>query len=442
MVSILPSARTGMDVLGEHLGRGMTNAMPQMYENQRRQMGMKAFENAEAEIAKAGNDPYKIALALAKAGTQAPGMERALGPLIQTAMQNAVTKNAFPNAPGMTPQGAPAAMPGMPPQTQQAPSQAMPQQEGAAPTPQQQEVATPSPFNVMTGPEIDAASQAYAIAKRDPGAYAERQGQLNNLNTIATNQRKAFEEMALGAGVKPEDLPRFLQTGAKFDITNPSEWFQKTNRAFGKVKSNDEKLQNAFIPGIGQGILGYDREKELDRITPIVQDQVKRGLETETRNFLADNYLTPAEIELRIHPMTNKQKAAIEKVPRGFFPPETNLGKRIFASPENPFISYEEAQVKAPRELQQMQDGLADFFLKNVDKDTSLLGLREKLWKDRDYDWRQIGPAIRQSMQMGLKLTPEQETEMSSVEGQAPAQSLPDLFKDWSRIPAYLRGAK
>jgi hypothetical protein len=444
MVSILPSARTGLDVLGSYLGQGLTNAMPQMYENQKYQRGLQALEQAEKNLANVGNDPYRIALEFAKVGAAAPGLERALGPLMQTAMSRAQTQNAFgsPNQqPNANPQPmAPDAQPQMQqppqnaqqlaPQMQQAPQQVQPGHEN--------NLATPSPFNIMTGPEIDQDSEHYAKSLNDPNAYGVRQGQLNNLNNIAIKQREDLEDMALKSDVKPDELPRFMQVGSQFDPRNPSEWMQKTKRAYQKVKSNDKKLHDAFIPGIGQGLLGYDREKDLKKLTPTVQDQVRNGLETETREFLADNFVTPTEIELMIHPMTEKQEKAIAAFPRGFFPPE----KSIFPSQNAPFISYDEALIKAPRQMQQIQDKLANFFMENVDDKTSLLGLRHKLWEDRDYDWQQIGPAIRQAEKMGLKLTQDQSTEMAQIETKPPAESLPDLFKDWSRIPAYLRGAK
>ena len=47
------------------------------------------MDQAQKDIAAAGGDPYKIALAFAKVGAQAPGLERALAPLYQTAMTQA-----------------------------------------------------------------------------------------------------------------------------------------------------------------------------------------------------------------------------------------------------------------------------------------------------------------------------------------------------------------
>jgi hypothetical protein len=105
-------------------------------------------------------------------------------------------------------------------------------------------------------------------------------------------------------------------------------------------------------------------------------------------------------------------------------------------------VSYEEALEKDPKSLQRMQDRLSEFFLKNVDDNTSLLPLRDKLWEEKDYDWRQIGPAIRQAENMGLELTPRQKTEMADIDTQAPYQSLPDIFQSFDRVLQYFRGGK
>lgn len=454
MVSILPSERSGMDVLGRYLGQGASAAMPQMYENQRRQMGMKAFENAEAEIAKAGNDPYKIALALAKAGTQAPGMERALGPLIQTAMQNAVTKNAFP---GQNPNGQPT-VPGMPsappqgmeqiPMQGQAQGQPLPQAEQMpqkeTPEVKKSEFATPSPFNVMTAPEIDAESQRYATAVRDPNAYASRQTQLNNQNTIATQQREALEDMALKAGIQPNELPRFMEVGSKFDPRNPAQWMLKAGREYDKIKSYDKQLEKAFIPGLGHALFGTDRKAALKKLEPAIQGLVEAGQEQEARKFLAEEYLSPTEVSLAIHPMTPRHEKAITALPKGNFPAVkegvTFKGAVPRINYNIPKISYEEMSEKNPQELQKQENVLSDFFKNNIDKDTSILGLREKLWEDKDYDWRQIGPAIRKAQKEGLKLEPHQETEMVDVETQAPIQSLPEMFQSWDRFKQKIRG--
>lgn len=450
-MNILPPKTSGLDLLGQYIGQGMQNAMPQQYENQKYQRGMDVIKNAESEIAKADGDPYKIALTFAKMGAAAPGLERALGPLMQTALAESQIKRAFPEAPGQT-RGA---SQGQAPSTVQPSPQVAPQGQQATPSPipiaSESMFATPGPFNVMTPDVMKNEAERFAKALRDPNAYQNKLKTLQDENNVATAQRNALEDAALKTGeVKPTDLPRYMQVGAEFDPSNPSEWVQKTNRAYKKIKSNDDKIDRAFIPGLGSALFGKDRNQALERIKPTIQDNIKNGLEQETRDKLVDNYLSPTEIETLIHPMTPKQEKAISSLPRGFFPAETKkqfeesgykkgLG---YQKEKSPFISYDEAKIRAPQELQKMQDTLANFFIENVDKDTSLLGLREKIWEDRDYDWQQIGPAIRQAIKMGLKLEPFQMTEMTDIETQAPMPSIPDLFNDLGRYVKFQRGER
>lgn len=452
MTTILPSARSGLDVVGAQIGANLHQVLPgAVQQGYQRQLGMNALQQAEQDIAAAGNDPYKIALAFAKAGAQNPNLERSLGPLMQTAMTQAKLKNAFPNAPGTGIPNTgvvgqqPQPLPGfMQPQGQpQAQIPAMKFEEGITPQAQPSTFATPSPFNIMTANDIDAESQRYANALNDPNAYSTRQAQLQNQNTIASEQRKDLEDFALKSGISPSELPRFMNVGSKFDTRNPSEWAEKTKRAYQEVKSNDKKLQKAFIPGLGSALLGENRDEALKRMGPTVRDQVKLGQEQETREFLANNYVTPTEISELIHPITPKQEKSIQSLPRGLFPAEKKQERDVFGIPKKKeFVSYEEALEKKPEYIKKLNDNLTEFFLNNVDDDTALLPLREKIWSDKDYDWRQFGPAIREAEKRGLKLNKAQSTEMADIETQPPYQSLPDIFKSMDRVIKYYKGAK
>ena len=95
-----------------------------------RQRGNQALAQAEKEIASANNDPYKIALALARIGINAPGLERSLGPLSQAAItQGAANRSA--NAP-LAGEGQPQTRQALepPPQQQQLPERGFGPQQG------------------------------------------------------------------------------------------------------------------------------------------------------------------------------------------------------------------------------------------------------------------------------------------------------------------------
>lgn len=443
MTTILPAERGPWDVISKSLGQSLENSLPQVI--QRRQ-GLDALSRAEAEIAQAGNDPYKIAMAFARAGAVNPSLERSLGPLMQTAMQGGKVNRAFPS--GQTP--APTTSEGtiQPDQLNNEISPTpnnIPQPYIGAPLPNISSFATPTPFNIMTPQDIDAESQRYAQAVNDPNQYQFRQAQLQNQNNAAQEQLAALQNLAANSDVRPDEMPRFMQVGAKFDPRNPTEWLQNTKRAYKAVKSNDDKIQRAFIPGIGSALLGRDREAALKRLEKPVQDNVKLGLEQETRDYLADQYLSSTEIEELIHPLQPQTKKAISKMPDSFLKNDQSISK-VGLYPainnKNRVMSYEEALEKNPDLLMKDQNELANFFLENVTPESSLLTMREPLWKDKGYDWRQFGPAIREAEKRGLKLQQHQSTEMADIETQPPLQSLPDIFMDLDRIPSYLRGNK
>lgn len=445
MVSILPSARTPWDIMGQQTGQALQQVLPGALEKGfERQRGMTALDRAQAEIAQANGDPYKIALAFARVGAQNPNLERSLGPLMQTAMQNAKVNRAF-GEPGL-----PTGQPSVPGANIAMGGQPIPQGTGL---PTQSTFATPSPFNIMTPQEMDLESKRYANAVQDPNGYQTRYAELQNQNNVATNLRETLEDFALKSGVGADELPRFMLVGSKFDPRNPTEWAQKTKREYAKVKSNDNKILNAFIPGLGNALIGQNREEALKNLGPTVRDQVSKGLEQETRKQLAENYVSPTEISTLIHPLTPQHEKALKSLPKGLFPPHKKADWSSVADvfkgklPEHlttPFVSYTEAKEKDPKALQVMQDNLANFFLKNVDTNTSLLGLRDKIWQEKNYDWQQIGPAIRQAMDNGLKLEDWQDTELGIIDSSPPIQSLPDIFKDsgLGRIIQMMRGNK
>lgn len=79
MVSILPNQRTGMDVLGQAVGDGLQRAMPMMYENQKRQMGLKAIDDLQKSLKPQEGqkiDQGQVLSQLARVQALLPGFER------------------------------------------------------------------------------------------------------------------------------------------------------------------------------------------------------------------------------------------------------------------------------------------------------------------------------------------------------------------------------
>ena len=441
MTTILPQSRSPWQVIDQAIGSELSKNLPgAVQQGYQRQQGLGAIDQLQQDLASSGGDLSKMLPALARAYTLNPNLERSgLG---QFALQNAKVNQAYP-ARQQQPSG-------------QIPAQQSGQisdQTGGQPAQPNQNMgsqgqpvsALPSAFNIFTGPDIDKASEDFARKINDPAGYEKRQAQLNNLNQIATEQRRELEDAALKSDVSPSELSRFMLAGQKFDPRNPSQWVEKTKQEYKKVKSNFDKLDRAFIPGLGNALLGQDRERTLKGLQQPVSDLVKKGYEDDVREKLAENYMSPSEIEETIRPLTPQKLKAIENLPKGMFPANKTEGIDIFSFKpplEYPLGSYEEAEITHPKELEKMRNDLSDFFLKNVDENMALLPLRDKIWEERDYDWQQFAPAIQLAQEKGLKLSPRQETEMADISTQPPRQSLPDIFRSFDRVVQYFRGNK
>ena len=170
MVSILPPKRSIFNALGDAMSDFGRNAPQLLEERFQRQRGLSSLEQAEKAIKEGiidpetnqrrDLDPYEMAIQFAKAGANNPGLERALGPLMQTAMQGGKVNRAFPEAGkerSPTIQGQPQI------QGQQS-LNAQQQQEPyiGAIEGQQGQFAKPSWWNIMTPQDIKAEGERYA----------------------------------------------------------------------------------------------------------------------------------------------------------------------------------------------------------------------------------------------------------------------------------------
>ena len=415
-----------------------------------------------SNIVDEGGSNLDVALAFTKAGAGIPGFERAAGQVLPMILQQANAQRLHKeqnqqnqNAPPQqqTQQNAPqqSSINQNAPQPQKAPQAPRASQPTFAseltPSPQQ-----PSNYGVKT-PE-DMIENAHKAA-RETGDPAQFERTLSNdliANKLFQDRKDTLKTMGAEiGGVTPEEMPYFTDIGDTVPFQNEQQWFQDTMNKWAPVKDDYKKLNDAFIPGVGSALLGRNREEALKNIQPITQDLMKKGQERQARKFLTENYLSPTEVEEQIHPLTKNTKNALKSVPKGIFPAQTREEKTWSSIPKNileqkfektPFSNYETVKEKSPKTLETMQNRLANFFLKNVDKNTSLSVLRQHLWKDKDYDWRQIGPAIEQARSLGLELTPTQTTELVDISTNPPLQSLPDMFRSWGRILDVIKGAK
>ncbi len=446
MVSIIPgNARTSADLFGQQIAQSLQqNVQPAVAQGLQRQRGHSAIDQLQQDLSTANGDMSKILPAIARAYTDNPNLERS--GIAQYALQNAKAANIYGNQPPPATSN-PSQSTGQT-QPQQQPKEVPPLIPNANNVPPGQ--ARPTGYNLTTPAEIDAQGRRDAQATGDPTQYQRTVNEKNALNDIALNYKSGLEKLALDNNISKAELPDFMEVGEQFDTRNPNQWFKNTQAVYAPIKSSLDRMEKAFIPGMGSALIGKNRDEALKRLTPDVQDLKKMGREDQARTYLASQWLSPIEVEEQINPLQKKQEVALARIPKGVFPakkPEKledvkEFKEKLIKQQTHPFVDYETAVKNAPKEMQTMQNQLSDFFLKNVDDDTSLSVLGEKLWRDRDYDWRQIGPAIRQAQEKGLQLNPRQKAEMSNINTQAPIQSLPNIFEDWWRAVQFMRGAK
>ncbi len=432
MVSILPSERSPWEMISKSIGQGLSQTLPQAaMQRSQRETGLSAIDQLQQQLQESGGDITKMLPAIARAYSLNPGLERSgLG---QFALQNAKAKNFYGGGQGQSQdkgQG----------QSQFGESN----QESPQQNPNQNYEDT---YGVRNPNTIEAKAKQDAISSGDPERYIKSINEQNVVNKIAEDYKENLKNLARKDGVSEEDLPDFMEAGSKVPTENPDRWLKESRQIFAPQKKAFDALKAAFIPGIGSALMGKDRDAELKKITPDVQALVKMGREKQARDYLASQWLSPIEIANQIHPIERKQEAAISKLPSGIFPADKRknadwkgLGEKKLNP--NPFVPYEVAKEKDPQAMQIMQDRLADFFYNNVDKDTSPLALANKIWEDKSYHWDQMGPALRQAVEKGLKLEPHQLAEMSEINSQPPRQSLPDMFKDWWRVFQVFSGTK
>lgn len=470
-IQVLPQGPSYSNSLYQGL---MDTYQPMLSKELNRQQTAKALEGIKAKSQNAS--PIDQLYNLIEASSVSPEIGRSSGQLYEQLMRTDQTGKFFGNQGQAQSQG-------------QGMSRGQPQQQGPAQNLQPQQQGQQPPINlqvngggipatmqgqgervagqpnpqayspsgvlprIMPAEEIQNLAERAAQNQNDPSSLPTWLNYYNGLNDTARNARTEAENVALKMGVDQTEIPEFMKIGEQFsNETDVNKWAIDTNEKYQEYKNNKEKLNNALIPGFFTGLTQgpQKRETAIKRLSGSVQDLVKSGHEPYVRQTLAQQDLSPTEIEEVIHPLTDNTFNTLEKLPKGFFSANKSLfdGSDVEISKGQPklkgntFVDYETALEKAPKEMKAMQNRLSSFFKNNVNNDTSLLVLRHKLWNDKDYDWRQIGPAIREAMSKGLKLNRAQLSELTELETQPPRQSISDVFADWGRWQDYFKGAK
>lgn len=287
---------------------------------------------------------------------------------------------------------------------------------------------------IKTPQEIEEFARNYARQYNDPAKYAEGKLIAESENKTANAANEMIRARALSEVPElqkhPERIPIFMQEAQKYSsLQDPNEIIQKARQSFKGVERELDVLQNGYVPGAFKGALkkfipitaaftagGQTREEAIRGLSGTYRNLAKKGFEEDARNILAQQHgLSPTEIEEIAHPLTPQNLSSLKSFP------DAN---------------------KIPSKLHEQR--LQNFLRENINKDTSLLALRHRLWNEKGYNWQEIAQAMRAITEgeNPIKLDPRQETEMLTVENDPPIQSLPDIFRGWGRPLEYLSGAK
>lgn len=429
MVQILPQKTDLGTALGSALGRGASAGLQQGSD-----IGFQRnlIQNALQGLGKLpeGTSPLEATSYLLQATAGLPDQGRIMQALAPYLIGGARTNSLFGGNQGQT-QENPNFLREQPANNSNQPNNQQPETQGQQ-QPQYggyfQKVKTPQEINEFANKY----QRAYA---ENPNAYLQGQqiareenknieNSWNNFVNDAVVQNKSLQKF-------PDRIPLYKEILQKNSYMNdPNQITKKSNEEFGTVNNLLDKFEEAEIPGIASGtvrkglraasyaglvpsfLLGNEKQREnaLKGYSETAQKIAKMGYEPYLRSRLTQQkLLSPTEIDTLFHPLSKNNVQSLSGTPSAQKIPESK-----------------------------QQGLLSNFFKKNINDDTSLLALRQELWNEKGYDWKRIGPAIRES---GVQLNPRQEAEMVTI-NEAPIQSMSDIFRGWGRFIDYLRGAK
>lgn len=424
MVQILPQQTHLGSFLGQQIGsglqQGLSQGLPQGFQRGMLQSALgKVKEIANPKpigIDKSGQPiypdvkPLDIMLQLMEAGAGIPGSEKYLSTLLPAILANTRAENLYGRGSG----GEKAAL--TPAQAAREASKFVEGEEG------QGFLRTP-----MTPDEQERYAENYALNLNDPHAYNEGLAQAQKINNERIQSRQALEAAAINQGIRPEELPRFIQSATKFQkLKDPKAIERAAINETLKIRNQKEALEKLEVPGFFSQLYTtalhpiqslFDafsgkpnkRQQYIDRYSNIIQSLVADGEEPFVREFLANKGLSPTEVEISIHPPTKQLLNELKS-----FPPSKVL------------------------KGEKRQNSLSNFFKNNLTDNSSLLVLREGLTK-KGYSWEEIADAINSVFPSGEGLNRYQLAELPNI-SQPPIQSIANIFGSTPNIRGVLRG--
>jgi len=458
MTTILPSERSSFDLIGKQIGQNLHQVLPgAVQQGYNRGQLQNSLDEIKGLAGNSDTKPLDMLIATMKAGAGIPGSERYLGQIVPEIMKmvNARKSLEIPLAGEMV-QGQQAQGQGQQGQGQQGQGQQLPKflQNQKQPGAEQQSQFFPSNVGPQGGmgnvPQAATTGQKRPILDRKSQIEAAR-----NLSSMSTKSGVALSVPEALEQVK-EDQKDAIEHNKLVDkeleqrVDGQREYGNKAvdelRKVFGKDNGPTSEQEAIFKKKGEEKSREGESEAEIDRYlakeavkfknmisnvkndisAPRLQNKLHRsflgtdknfeqssndlrvklkplldeGLYDTARNLLEQNGYYPEERESIINPMSERQKTALNRIPKAPLRYTVGSGMNFDTSPD---VNIED-----------LKTGLRD--LKKIDPNFSLL-LSRKAFEDKNYDWRIYKDGLNDLIQNEeFELTDDQQNQLNYLD--------------------------
>lgn len=461
MTTILPSARSSWDIIGQQIGENLNQNLPgAIQQGLNRGMLQNSLGNI-SNIANSGGSPLDITLAAMQAGAGIPGSERYLGQIIPMLQQIALS-NASQKAP-LAGEGAPSAqmraaerqsMPMEPMQPRQALPGFMGQadqtskffpdnigpQGGPGNVPQAATTGVKQPL--MNRAEKVRAAKELAAERNKAGIPTTAKQALDEINEGEQDKRdynkQIDEELAQRTtgqqtygqraveylkGVYPEANPEiesiFQKIGETASAKGDSEadinhFLAKEADRFKNAIVNVQKdldaprTKNFFQRAFNGTYKNFD--KSAADLRKHIKPLIDLGLYDTARRLLQEKGYGIEERDMIINPLNDRVLSAANQLPK------VNTLKIGSPNKGRSYVPQLGAVEKiAPTSMDKENLKSAITQMKEADNNFSLV-LARKAVEDRGFDWRDFKDALNELLDQGFQLSQDQQIQLGNLD--------------------------
>lgn len=437
MTTILPQARTPWQVIDQAIGNQISQNLPgAVQQGYQRQLGLNALDQAQAEIAQANGDPMKIAMAFAKAGAQNPNLERALGPLLNVAMQQGQRGKGTKDFPA----GGTSAS-GMPTRAVEGGKGEVPVSVSDLVQPRPSLVQNPqgtNDFQLPYGPEeISAARQKSRqlgylpemeerfvndMLEYNKVAQNRRDVELQNYQQQQQQRRDTLENQRLFEKYLTEHTPEFSKNPDELELALKASEKYQNEPSFAarneKIKNELRPYQaakNALKKTLNRPLFGQTKEQR-DLARPRAQMMVEMGQKPQLQLMIANGGSGEVEEADLLNPLPENLEKKLSSVPKFINPFEkvTNI------DPDSE--QYNEQLQKGAQARLKQKENITNYLSKEIKpgKDyshpgTNLLLTRYHLIQ-KGMEWQEAAQTIDQAISEGkINLDPQQKIDYQKL---------------------------